>query len=108
MLELARVSERAVWEEYGRSYEGRPLGHLIISSPENLKNLEQLRIQHLQLSDPENSSKSDIKNMPVFIKLDTEFTATNQVPRTHRFLLHIFLQPGRDKKQKSCSGMLSS
>src|SRR5512143_3475275 len=46
MLELARVSDRAVWEEYGRSYENRPLGNLIISSPENIKNLEQLRLQH--------------------------------------------------------------
>jgi len=33
MLELARISDRAIWEEYGRSYEGRPLGNLIISSP---------------------------------------------------------------------------
>jgi hypothetical protein len=41
MLELARVSDRAIWEEYGRSYENRPLGQLIISSPENIKNLEQ-------------------------------------------------------------------
>jgi hypothetical protein len=69
MLELARLSDRAVWEEYARSYEDRPLGHLIISSPENIKNLELIRQQHIQLCDPSASDKSDIKNMPLFIKL---------------------------------------
>ncbi len=69
MLELAKISDRAIWEEYARSYEGRPLGQLIISSPENIRNIENLRQQHLQLCDPAISDKSDIKNMPLFIKL---------------------------------------
>lgn len=69
LQELAKVSDRAIWEEYGRSYENRPLGQLIISSPENIKNIEQLRVQHLKLCDPSVSDKSDIKNMPVFVKL---------------------------------------
>lgn len=69
MLELAKISDRAAWEEYAKSYEGRPLGQLIISSPENIKNLEQLREQHLLLCDPSKSGDLDIGNMPVFIKL---------------------------------------
>lgn len=69
MLELAESSDRAVWEEYARSHEGRPLGQLIISSPENIRNLEQLRREHLALCDPERSGRSDLKNMPVVIKL---------------------------------------
>ncbi|MCE5345833.1 MAG: hypothetical protein LLG13_06020 [Bacteroidales bacterium] len=69
MVELARISDRAIWEEYGKSYEDRPLGQLIISSPENIKNIEQLRQQHLMLCDPLKSGDADIKNMPLFIKL---------------------------------------
>ncbi|MBA4322530.1 MAG: zinc carboxypeptidase, partial [Odoribacter sp.] len=69
LLELAKISDKAVWEEYGRSYEGRPLGQLIISSPENIRNLEQLRLQHILLCDPLKSDNADIKNMPIFIKL---------------------------------------
>jgi hypothetical protein len=69
MLELARVSEKAVWEEYARSYEGRPLGNLIISSAGNIRNIDNLREEHLQLCDPSHSENMDIKNMPVFIKL---------------------------------------
>ncbi|HEX2920642.1 MAG TPA: M14 family zinc carboxypeptidase [Bacteroidales bacterium] len=69
MLKLADVSDRAIWEEYARSYEGRPLGQLIISSPDNIKNIEQIRLKHLQLCDPSVSGNLDIKNMPLFVKL---------------------------------------
>ncbi|HPT22346.1 MAG TPA: M14 family zinc carboxypeptidase [Bacteroidales bacterium] len=69
MIELASLSDRAVWEEYGRSYENRPLGQLIISSPENIKNIEKLRQQHILLCDPQKSAGADIKNMPLFIRL---------------------------------------
>ncbi len=69
MTRLAELSDRAVWEEYGRSYEKRPLGHLIISSPANIKDLEQIRLRHLKLSDPDQSSGLNVKEMPVIIKL---------------------------------------
>lgn len=69
MLELAKTSDRAVWEEYGKSYEKRPLGQLIISSTENIRNLEMLRQEHLRLSDPSQSEKLSIEKMPLFIKL---------------------------------------
>jgi hypothetical protein len=69
MLKLAESSNRATWEEYARSYENRPLGQLIISSPENIKNLETIRKQHVDLSDPSISDGLDISKMPVFIKL---------------------------------------
>jgi hypothetical protein len=69
MKELDRVSDRAVWEEYGRSYENRPLGQLIISSPENIKNLEAIRKEHLKLCDPAISGNANTDKMPVVIKL---------------------------------------
>jgi hypothetical protein len=66
---LAEKSDRAVWEEYGKSWEGRPLGNLIISSPENIRNLEKIRLEHLKLSDPALSGNVATANMPVIIKL---------------------------------------
>jgi Leucine-rich repeat (LRR) protein len=43
-----------------------PLGQLIITSPENPKNIEQLRLQHLQLSDPEISGiMLDLLNLEI-------------------------------------------
>jgi hypothetical protein len=69
MLELAKISGRAIWEEYAKSYENRSLGHLIISSPENIKNIEMLRQEHVRLCDPTRSQESDLSKMPVFVKL---------------------------------------
>lgn len=68
-MELARLSGRACWEEYTISYEGRPLGQLIISLSENIKNIEQIRIRHIALSDPAASDRQNIKEMPMFVKL---------------------------------------
>jgi hypothetical protein len=64
---LDEVSDHAMFMEYGKTYEGRPLSMLIISSPENLKNLENIRKQHLGLI-----SKYDDKSageLPVIINL---------------------------------------
>ena len=66
---LAEKSDRAIWEEYGKSWEGRPLGNLIISSPENIRNIEKLRLEHLKLSDPSISGDVVTTDMPVIIKL---------------------------------------
>lgn len=69
MLELDQRSDRAIWEEYARSYEGRPLGQLIISSPENIRNIETLRKQHISLCDPALNDNKNTENMPLFVKL---------------------------------------
>lgn len=45
------VSESSPYAEYvpyGETWEGRPLGVCVVSSPENLANLEQLRLSNLQ------------------------------------------------------------
>jgi hypothetical protein len=98
MLELARVSDRAIWEEYGRSYEGRPLGHLIISSPENIKNLEQLRLQHLKLSDPASSDNLDIRNMPIFIKMGYGIHGNESSAQNSSALVAYYLIAGDGEK----------
>lgn len=98
MLELAKVSDRAVWEEYGKSYENRPLGHLIISSPENIRNLEDLRLQHLDLCDPAKSQKMDIKSMPVFIKLGYGVHGNESSAQNASVLTAYYLVAGEGEK----------
>lgn len=98
MLELARVSDRAIWEEYGKSYEGRSLGHLIISSPENIRNLEKLRQQHLDLCDPEKSGNMDIKSMPVFIKLGYGVHGNESSAQNASALTAYYLVSGEGEK----------
>ena len=45
---VAEVSQNVIHVEYGRTYEGRALQYLIISSADNLARLEDIRISNLQ------------------------------------------------------------
>jgi hypothetical protein len=60
--ELDRVSENAELITIGHSYEGRPLLVLVVSSKENLANLESIRLNHLKVTDP--SSSFDHQSLP--------------------------------------------
>ncbi len=46
------ASPRVQMWEYGRTYEGRPLKLLAISTPENLARLDEVRRERLRLADP--------------------------------------------------------
>jgi len=44
--------ERCLLVKYGQSYQGKDLNYLVLSAPDNLKKIEQLREQNLALADP--------------------------------------------------------
>lgn len=67
MYELARTSDRVTIKEYGRTYEKRTLVALTITSPENQARIEEIKKQHVQLSDPNASSKLNTAEMPAVI-----------------------------------------
>ena len=67
MRALAAASDRITIEEYARTYEQRPLLLLTITSPENHRNLEKIRADHLALCDPEKSPETPIEAMPVVV-----------------------------------------
>jgi Zinc carboxypeptidase len=48
MEKLAETSSRVKIETIGHSWEQRPLLHLVISTPENLARLEEIRKEHLE------------------------------------------------------------
>ncbi|MGB8195260.1 MAG: M14 metallopeptidase family protein [Chitinophagaceae bacterium] len=63
----AAAPQRVKLENMGFTYEGRPQVMLIITSPRNHQNLEQIRQQHVQLSDPSASGSINIDNMPAVV-----------------------------------------
>lgn len=67
MYAIAESSERITIEEHGQTYENRPLLLLTITSPENHSRLEEIREQHVKLTDPSSSSGLDISAMPAVI-----------------------------------------
>ncbi|GGH02474.1 peptidase M14 [Polaribacter pacificus] len=64
MKALAASSDRISIENRGTTYEGRPLLLLTITSPKNHQNLENIRKQHLALTENPNM---DVSNLPIVV-----------------------------------------
>jgi len=63
----AAAPDRIKLETMGYTYESRPQVLLIITSPKNHQRLEEIRQQHVQLTDPTKSASLNIDNMPIVI-----------------------------------------
>jgi hypothetical protein len=70
---LAKASTQVKIETIGKTYEGRSLYYVILSSSENMARLEEYREANLRLADPRIISANDasqiIENNPVFVGL---------------------------------------
>ncbi len=89
MEEIARLSDRAIIYEYARSYENKPLVHLLFTSEENQAKLEELRELHVHYSDP--ASEISIQGVPLVVSLTygvhgNESSATNSSVLTAYYL----------------------
>ena len=69
MYAVAEASDRVSIMEYGRTHENRKLLSLVITSPENHARIEELREQHLLLTDAAQSGELDTSTMPVVVAL---------------------------------------
>jgi hypothetical protein len=81
----AAAPERVKLEVFGHSHERKPLLVLTITSPENHKNLEKIRADHLALLDPAKNAALDPAKMPVVVDLGysihgNEPSGVNAVP----------------------------
>lgn len=65
---LDKLSDRAQIEIIGQTYENREQVVLTITSPDNLKNLENIRQNHLKLTDPK-SSVTNYNDQKVIVHL---------------------------------------
>ena len=81
----AAAPERVKLEVVGHTHERKPLIVLTITSPENHRNLEKIRLDHLALLDPARNSAIDPARMPVVVALGysihgNEPSGVNAVP----------------------------
>ncbi len=67
MKVIDEASDRVEMREYARSHENRPLYTLIISDPSNMARLEDIRMDHLKLTDFSESGGIDIENLPAIL-----------------------------------------
>ncbi|HUG44504.1 MAG TPA: M14 metallopeptidase family protein [Acidobacteriota bacterium] len=67
---VAQASPRVTLGRHGTTYEGRPLIHALVTSPENHQRLERIREENLQLSDaPAQVSDALLERMPVVVNM---------------------------------------
>ena len=66
MQTLARESDRITIENRGKTFEGRPLLLLTITSPENHQNLNAIQEQHIRLTE-EDITKTALEQQPVVV-----------------------------------------
>lgn len=69
MQALDKASDRVSLGVTGYTFEARPLLLLTITSPKNHQNIETLRQQHVQLSDPSKSTDLNVSQMPLVFYL---------------------------------------
>jgi len=69
MKAVAVASDRIKLETTGFTYENRPQVLLIITSPKNHAKLEEIRQQHILLSDPLKSVSVNTDHMPIVVYL---------------------------------------
>ena len=63
---IASVSDRVALDDHARSHEGRRLIHAIVTHPDNHKNLENIRIENVKISDIPNQMKNkNLDKMPL-------------------------------------------
>lgn len=66
MKTLATISDRISIENRGKTFEGRPMILLTVTSPENQKNIESIRLNHLKLTEP-GSNDLSLESMPIVV-----------------------------------------
>ncbi len=89
MRTMASSSPRITLDEYGFTYERRPLIHAIISHPDNLSRIDEIKSKRRQMADP--AKNIDVSGEPIVIWIGpsvhgNEASGANSVLLTTYFL----------------------
>ena len=67
--ELDKASSRVSFKKFGTTFEKRPFIQVYITSPANQARLDQIREEHLKMTDAKASADLDIDGMPLVIDI---------------------------------------
>ncbi|HMI79701.1 MAG TPA: M14 metallopeptidase family protein, partial [Ferruginibacter sp.] len=85
-------------ETMGFTYENRPQVLLIITSPKNHQRLEEIRQQHIQLTDPARSASLNIDNMPIVVWIGHSIHGNEQSGTNASLLSAYYLAAAQGKQ----------
>lgn len=74
---VAENSDRAIVEAYGETYENRELVHLVVTSPGNHQNLEEIRTNNLKLTGLMDGEPTDIRKAIVWLSYNIHGNETS-------------------------------
>jgi len=94
----AAAPNRIKIETMGFTYENRPQVLLIITSPKNHQRLEEIRQQHVQLTDPARSASLNIDNMPIVIWIGHSIHGNEQSGTNASLLSAYYLAAAQGKQ----------
>lgn len=94
----AAAPDRVKLETMGLTYENRPQVLLIITSAKNQQRLEEIRQQHLLLSDPTKSESFNINNMPVVVWIGHSIHGNESSGSNAALLTAYYLAAGQGKE----------
>ncbi|HEX6983170.1 MAG TPA: M14 family metallopeptidase [Balneolaceae bacterium] len=91
MRALAEASDRVTITKFGETYEDRDLVYLTITSPENQKNIEQIRQNHLALTNPGQSENLNTKEMRIVLYMGYSIHGDEQSGSNASMLVAYYL-----------------
>ncbi len=94
----AAAPARVKLETMGFTYERRPQVMLIITSPENHKRLEEIRQQHILLTDPSKSASLNIDQMPIVVWVGHSIHGNEQSGTNASLLSAYYLAAAQGKQ----------
>ncbi len=94
----AAAPSRVKLETMGFTYEKRPQVLLIITSPKNHARLEEIRQQHVQLTDPAKSASLNTDNMPVVVWIGHSIHGNEQSGTNASLVTAYYLAAGKGKQ----------
>ncbi len=92
------VPSRIKLENMGLTYENRPQVLLIITSPRNQQRLEEIRQQHVQLTDPSRSAAMNTDNMPIVVWIGHSIHGNEQSGTNASLLTAYYLAAAQGKQ----------
>jgi hypothetical protein len=77
MKHVAETSDRVILHQYGTSYERRELVYLIVTTPDNLDNIEEIRLNNLRLTGLEDGDPGDLQKAIVWLSYNVHGNETS-------------------------------
>ena len=95
---VAAASGQVVLEQYGETYEGRPLITAYIASPENMARLEEIRLNNLRLAGMEDGSAEDASPAIVWLGYNVHGNESVSMEASMK-TLHALVDPNISEAQ---------